>query len=366
MEEAIAHGDFSQVHNYLARMLPGRRNRPQRRAAFNQLKAQVSGRVHGMVAAPAAYGSTRRNAGPRVFGPRVPGVIPLHNTELVRTVSGASSFELTTVNIQPGLSSVFQWLGSVANNFQYYRIKRLSFEYRPLTGTTTAGDVIMAFVPDASQDEPVNDFQMLQIKDQVSTNLWKQAVLNVTIPPGGKKLYTRSGGVPNTDIKLYDFGRLFISTGTGGAGISAGRVMMSYDIELLEPKPAVCPSTATRFPATQSSFVQLPRVDLECRIATSDDTIRFRSTSVSGFLIAVAGTWVGANTNTVATSGAQVFRSEGHLDSTTEDFHRMVAVAPTNPDGSEWSVTFTLSGTTVHTDIEVMAADWSPPVEDLA
>jgi len=78
-------------------------------------------------------------------------VVIKHREYIADVSMVGAAFNLTTYNINPGLSTSFPYLNNVASNFQQYRFKGLVFEFKTtsatalVSGTNTAmGSVMLA------------------------------------------------------------------------------------------------------------------------------------------------------------------------------------------------------------------------------
>jgi len=166
----------------------------------------------------------------------------------------SAGFVNTQYSINPGDSTMFPWLSSIAANFNKYQFRKLGFRYEPIaSGYATAGQsghVILSVNPDASDAAPVaqaqvydlqmkcarmpcdeNELSQLQPSGDESSNRLSLAELNKQ-----DSYYVRVGAAPaNTDIKTYDCGKLNVSTiGTATSGTS-GKLFVDYSVYLHSP-----------------------------------------------------------------------------------------------------------------------------------
>lgn len=163
-------------------------------------------------------------------------------------VSGATSFNIQTFSINPGLDTSFPWGSTVASNFEEYRITGMMFEYRPMSGNaltstnTALGTVILATQYNAASSPFVSKQQMENYEYAQSVVPSNQVLHYIECEPRqtaiSTELYTRSGAVPSgQDIRLYDWGTFNIATqGMQAANIVLGELWVTYCIELLKPK----------------------------------------------------------------------------------------------------------------------------------
>ena len=166
--------------------------------------------------------------------------------EYIGDVFSTTAFTTTTYNVNPGLSSTFPYLCSIAQNFQEYKFRGLVFEFKStsadaLNSTNTAlGQVILAAQYRADASAFVNKEQMLNEMWSVSTKPSNNVLLPIECDPKENPFaiqYTRSGSVPSgQDEKLYDLCNLVIGTYGSQAAANVGELWATYEIELLKPQ----------------------------------------------------------------------------------------------------------------------------------
>jgi hypothetical protein len=164
--------------------------------------------------------------------------------EYLVDIDGSENFSVTRYPVNPGQSSTFPWLSTIAPNFEKYRFKKLEFYYKPIvSGFATGGQkgkVIFSFDTDASDPSPTSKRQMENTIPHADSTPWSSFSLNLE-PRIINRLtdahYVRSGGVPSgTDIKTYDIGTLYV--GTQGMVVDSGKVgelRVRYVVDLLIP-----------------------------------------------------------------------------------------------------------------------------------
>ncbi len=237
---------ISNVNRAINSMLPGKTNKQNRNRVRNKVMgAQVRARAR-ITNAPTARGVTNRPVAPRFRS--VAGKYTVTNREFVATVGGSSGsanlVNLQRIVIQPGLSSSFPWLSQIANTHQKYRFTKLKFSYVPIVGTSVNGRVVMAYAVDPLDVTPITKAEIFQYPTSTEASVWN--TLTCDVPPTST-LFTRAGFVNNTDLKTYDGGVLFFATTDVDlpSTDSVGELFVEYEVELITPKPASCPMTAT-------------------------------------------------------------------------------------------------------------------------
>jgi len=159
------------------------------------------------------------------------------NREFVAEVVAGITYKVNAVTtLQPGVPDSFPWLSQIATNHQKYKFHNVRYSYVPSTGATTAGRIIMAYSPDPLDTFPVSQNLLYQYPIQTDSTLWSEC--NLEVPANNlKTLFTRSTQIPDTDIKTYDNGVLFVSTYGAGAEVTTGTLFVEYEVELINPQP---------------------------------------------------------------------------------------------------------------------------------
>jgi len=158
--------------------------------------------------------------------------------------SGVVSFTVSSfLAINPGLQTLFPWLSNLANNFEAYLFRALSFQYRTDSSSATVGKLMMAVDYDAADPAPSSKQQMLQQRTKCDCALWQMVDMDCD-PADLSKLpqrYVRNGVVASTDVKTYDVGVLSIAQSSVGATTVIGELFVEYDVELITPTPPPAP-----------------------------------------------------------------------------------------------------------------------------
>lgn len=168
--------------------------------------------------------------------------ITFSDKERVQTVSGtATSFLPTGFYLNAGNSTLFKWLSKHGELFEKYRFKKLVFHFRTQMPTTQAGNILMAYDPDASDSAPSDATEMSQQAKYVDTPVWSQKC-SLAIPYDKEWRYVLAGnGAPEAgkDIRLTHLGRLWVANeGTGATAIgSLGSLEVEYVVEFKQKNP---------------------------------------------------------------------------------------------------------------------------------
>jgi len=157
-------------------------------------------------------------------------------TDIIANATGI--FVVGSFSINPGISSTFPWLSTVAGRYEKYRFRELYFEYRAKCSTITNGSVISMVDYDAADATPINK-QIMLGSNAIDSNLWSDHIYQCNkenlIDAMDARYIRFSVQPPNTDIKTYDVGNYIIAT-QGSTTAVGGELFVCYDIELITPQ----------------------------------------------------------------------------------------------------------------------------------
>lgn len=257
------------------------------RAASSFIPAPLSG-PNGPVTLPAAVGNAVHSGQPRSRTTGNGNMNVKHREFVADIAIEEAGFQLQyQFGVNPGNSGLFPWLSTVARRFELYRFRRLRVIYEPQTGTTSTGTIMLAIDYDASDPPPLDKTQMMSYKNAVRSPQWSgcahdsaQADLHRL-----KTNYVLSGvAPPNSDIKTFDIGNLFVAVQSDGALQSAGELYVEYDVDLITPQIDNIVLSATiygeQIPAetpnrTEVPFGQTPNItgSLPCSVLVEPDSL---------------------------------------------------------------------------------------------
>lgn len=191
----------------------------------------------------------------------------VRHSELVSAVLGSTAFTATPYNINPGCTTSYNWLSSIAASYEKYRFRKLTFHFVPVAATSVSGRLSMSFAFNAVQAVPATSQQMFSIDPNVEGVVWDEYAL--PIKPDGKEYYVRTVSTnstivatPTLDRRLSEMGVLFIATNYGPNANTIGELFVSYEVELINPSvPTILSgwikgTSATKtnaFPATSTT-----------------------------------------------------------------------------------------------------------------
>lgn len=212
------------------------------------MRQRANGGTEQSVRAPVAASTIVRNGGPRIVGGN--GKLCIKHREYFTDVTSAvTALDLTQVQINPGLPvgvygtapqqdfSPFTWANPVANNFERYRIKRMSFEYEPACATTQVGTLALYIDYDPTDPIETTKPAVLNMAQCVHGPLWTRFVVPYNHPQATKWLLTRKASlVTGGSYVDFDGGTLNIIVMDAAASPLYGRLYIDYEIELDIPQ----------------------------------------------------------------------------------------------------------------------------------
>lgn len=163
--------------------------------------------------------------------------------EYLGDVSGTTAFTNNSFPLNPGISSTFPWLSTIAQNYQQYRFHGIIFEFRPLiTDFVTAGApgvVVLATNYNADQAPYTTKQEMENSEFAVSvkpTLPLMHGVECATLQTVLNQMYVRTGTLPaSNDLKFTDLGLMQVGTQSNPSGVSLGELWVSYCVEFFKP-----------------------------------------------------------------------------------------------------------------------------------
>jgi hypothetical protein len=192
-------------------------------------------------------------AGPQptynVLSGQVPKFSTTHATNIVchreylGDIKGTSAFNNLTYPLNPGISSTFPWLSTVAANYQQYRFHGLVFEFKSLITdyVTNGAPGVLVLTTNYNADQPAFiSRQEAENAEFAASCKPTQDVMHMIECKGdvtAQKLYNvRAGNVAvGQDLRLYDYGLSQIITQNNPAGSVLGELYVSYCVEFFKP-----------------------------------------------------------------------------------------------------------------------------------
>jgi hypothetical protein len=160
-------------------------------------------------------------------------------TDIVAGANNPSTFTTQSFAINPGQATTFQWLSRVANNYESYQFTSLDFYYETEAPTTLGGSLILTVDYDAADAAPTTKQQAMAYRSSVRSAPWnscEHCSLKEDLTKNKSNFVRIGGQPPNTDIKTYDIGNLFVaSAGVTTGGSTLGELYVKYTVRLMTP-----------------------------------------------------------------------------------------------------------------------------------
>jgi len=217
--------------------------------------------------------------------------IRVRHRELFGVINGFISFTKTALNLNPGNSVLFPWLGIQAKMWERYRFHRLRMHYVTRCATTVGGSVIMAADYNCLTAGPVNEQSMLSYQGAVEDVAWKDIICDVdpsALHPGGIPKYVRGRyEFTGQDLKTYDAAELYIATtGFAADNTQCGRLFLEYDVEFYTPQIDPPNAISTRMYGVALATQVIPTATLTTLVNSSVlvDCARMGLTQAAGLV----------------------------------------------------------------------------------
>jgi hypothetical protein len=135
---------------------------------------------------------------------------------------------------------VFPYLSNIAASFEYYKFRKLKLRYEPSCSTSTAGVVMLCIDYDASDAAPLGKTAFMMNQNATRCSSWSRSTMDLVAKANGaqvKRFVLNDTPPPNTDVKMYNLGNLFIAT-QGSPAAPVGEIYVDYEVELSVPQGA--------------------------------------------------------------------------------------------------------------------------------
>jgi len=187
--------------------------------------------------APVARGTSSVKRGPRI-SPKGDGGVIVANSEFVTDV--ADDGTIGALDLNPGLAT-FPWLCRTAQNYESYKFSKLVYRFTPTCSSATAGIIVMAVDYDSTDGPPADKQAISSYGGNVRGNVWNKLSLNVHPKPQPLWFFVSQDpntiNPPNTDIKLYNIGKMFYGVFNGATtGTVVGELSVDYEVEFRDPQ----------------------------------------------------------------------------------------------------------------------------------
>jgi len=172
--------------------------------------------------------------------------VRISHTEYLGTVTSSASFKNTVYYINPGLVATFPWLSKIAVNFQQWKIHGCLVVFKSqmtdaVATFTALGSVAIAANMNPAERACANQVEMEQLKFCAVSKPSEDIVAPIECARGSTSVnsyFVRTSAVPSNASQMdYDHGTIQVASGSSPSdGVVLGRLYLSYDISLLNPR----------------------------------------------------------------------------------------------------------------------------------
>jgi len=159
--------------------------------------------------------------------------------DVVAGTGTPSVFSDVQIAVNPGQSTSFPWLSSIAGRFESYQFRKLKYCYETEAPSSLGGTLVLSLDYDATDPAPSSKQQALAYRNAVRSAPWTTCCHSSDLEDLSKQksYFVRPAGQPvGTDIKMYDVGNLsVISQGVTTASATLGELYVEYDVLLMTP-----------------------------------------------------------------------------------------------------------------------------------
>jgi hypothetical protein len=181
---------------------------------------------------------------------------------ILASVAGSTAFTVQNfLHLNPGLSTVFPWLSTIAVNWEQYTCHKLRACWVPIAPTSTQGDILLSPNYDSSDPQPTTETQAANTYGATSSSCWQPFCIEFdqkAMMGLGPRRYVRNCAVAG-DLKTFDVGTLAVCSVNETGTSAVGKLYFEYDFEFfipqMDPSPATAPLQTSMFTrSTQQIF----------------------------------------------------------------------------------------------------------------
>lgn len=196
---------------------PKSKNQAQKTKSSKQNKSTKQKSNNTLLIAPVNQQVQKRIGAPQYLSStKGDGSIRVRHREFIRDIAGSIDFSCITLPINPGIAAVFEWLNTIANNYESYVAVKISFEFETMKSTATNGSLLMAVDYNGADPIPTSKAFLMSFNHAVRSPVWSECIYDCRISEMrkiGPDRYIRNAALAaNLDIKTYDIGQLFVAT----------------------------------------------------------------------------------------------------------------------------------------------------------
>jgi hypothetical protein len=165
----------------------------------------------------------------------------VQHTEIIREVVSTGADQEIVFDMNPGLLGFLPWMSQLANSYEQWQLKHISFEWIPAVPTTTNGDVQLSTDFDPLDADSQTFIQAMNAPGAVSASPYSPFVHDPSeflLRAISDRLFVREGLVNSALKRTSDAGKLrFLASGVDTPASSRiGFIVANYDIELFAPE----------------------------------------------------------------------------------------------------------------------------------
>lgn len=250
--------------------------------------------------------------------------IIVRHKEFIGELTGSTTFvNKFSLPINPGISTTFPWLSTVAAQYSEYRVRGMVYHYVPTSGMSVAstnpalGSVMFQTSYRANEPAPVNKVEMMNEYWATEGRPCDEICHPIECDPKENPFnvqYVRTGPVSASDnILMYDLGTTRVcTTGNTTSNAVLGDLWVTYEIELKKPRVTSLDTALARslttsgtsadttflFGATHTDQSSIPGA------VVGNNNISFPGTLAGDYLVVISYTGLtAASLPTLGTSG---------------------------------------------------------------
>jgi hypothetical protein len=153
--------------------------------------------------------------------------------------------------LNPGSSTLFNWLSNTAVNYESYKFHKLKLHYLTRASTGTTGSVMISADYDAADGAAqTNEQSLFNNAGSVDCSVWKNITWTANTASMNRlyKSHTCMSDLrfetTKQDQKTIDVGQLFVAAEASVGNTGLGKLIVEYDVEFFDPQvPTENPST---------------------------------------------------------------------------------------------------------------------------
>lgn len=191
-------------------------------------------RYNTLMKAPPMFGSGARN-------------IRIRHKEYIGDISSSTSYTVTSYSINPANVSMFPWLSNIATSYQQYKMHGMIFYFNSTSATalnstnTALGTIMMATNYDVREPNFTSKFEIENTFFSSSSKPSEDLMHAIECSPKERPtdvLYVDNTGEGADEPQLYNLGNFQVATVGSQATATIGELWVTYDIELMKPRPS--------------------------------------------------------------------------------------------------------------------------------